>query len=392
MKTRKFIVLFLASVIAGTFFSGCKEYEYESRIKELILKDMKFPSDATTDAQTFRHEDLSNYSISSNSSWCTPKILKDSCQIQVSVGANTSYDQRQAVVTLTDIIDTTQTRTFNVIQAQLDGLQSDTTYFTVSTAGGQVRIPFKTNVSFSVKIDEANADWITWKNGSTTRGLQDTSVVVNVAKNESYEERTGYVYIVSDSDPDLKLTVTIDQKFDAYLSVDTLKLSIDELGGIVKVTVKTNIAYDVNPQDNWISKSSTKEQNDTTFIESLRVEEFTEKKKSRYGYVIIENAAYDDLQQKIKITQTRALYIEEGVSVAVGKSDKISVTNNTGDDDLTWESSNKSVATVKSDGTVTGVAVGTTMITVTSSDGDHTYSVLLTVTEEESGDSSGGNS
>lgn len=67
---------------------------------------------------------------------------------------------------------------------------------------------------------------------------------------------------------------------------------------------------------------------------------------------------------------------------------KVELVNNTGDDDITWESSDVKVATVTSDGNVQGVSEGTATLKVTSSDGEHTYSVKITVTkapEEESG-------
>jgi uncharacterized protein YjdB len=206
-----------------------------------------------------------------------------------------------------------------------------------------------------------------------------------VAKNESGADRTGYAYIFNDYEPTARVKITIDQKFDAKLTVDPMTLTIDELGGIVKVTVKANIDYDVYSQVDWVSKSSTKELSDSTTSESFRVEEFTDRKKSRTGYIIIENAAYDDLQQKIKVTQTRALYIEDAdnISVDMGKTVKLTLTNTTGDDNVTWTSSNKNIATVSADGTVTGVAAGSATITVTSADEEHTYSAKVTVNKVE---------
>lgn len=383
MKTIKIIGLFLASVIAGSCFYGCKEDTYESRIKELILKDMSFPSSASSGVQTFRLEDLSHYKISSNSAWCKAQIKKDSCLIRVNVDENTSYDQRAAVVTLSDVIDTTQTRTFNVTQAQVDALLITEDHYTVATAGGQVTIPVQTNIPYSVDIDDNDADWITLSlpKEAKTRALKDTTVVLNIDENDTYDNRTGHVYVVSGKDPNVKVTITIEQKFEAVLNVDPLVLSVDELGGVVKVTVKTNIAYDVHPQDDWISKSGTKQENDTIFTESFRVEPFTEKKKTRTGYVIIENPAWDDLQKKIKVTQTRSLYIENDVTVSAGSAVKVELVNNTGDDDITWESSDVKVATVTSDGNVQGVSEGKATLKVTSSDGEHTYSVNITVTK-----------
>ena len=81
------------------------------------------------------------------------------------------------------------------------------------------------------------------------------------------------------------------------------------------------------------------------------------------------------------------MYIENDVSVSAGSTVKVELVNNTGDDDITWESSDVKVATVTSDGNVQGVSEGKAILKVTSSDGEHTYSVNITVTkaaEEES--------
>ena len=109
-------------------------------------------------------------------------------------------------------------------------------------------------------------------------------------------------------------------------------------------------------------------------------EPFTEKKKSRTGYVLIENAAWDDKQVTVAITQTRALYIEESeIAVNVGDRLAVELYNATGDDNVTWTSSNEKVATVTKDGTVVGVADGTATVTVTSADGKHTDTVRVIV-------------
>ena len=387
MKAIKLFGLFLASVIVGSSFYGCKKDEYESRINELILKDMFFISDASIDTLKFRHEDLSHYSISSDSSWCHPEILKESSQIVIRVDANEKFDERVTAVKIKDMVDTTKTRSFNVTQDQRDALLIDDpfTHFSVPTAGQDVTVKINSNVTYTVEIDEANKDWIAEKKAASTRGLAESSVILSVAKNESGADRTGYAYIFNDNEPTARVKITIDQKFDAKLTVDPMTLTIDELGGIVKVTVKANIDYDVYSQVDWVSKSSTKELSDSTTSESFRVEEFTDRKKSRTGYIIIENAAYDDLQQKIKVTQTRALYIEDAdnISVDMGKTVKLTLTNTTGDDNVTWTSSNKSFATVSADGTVTGVAAGSATITVTSADEEHTYSAKVTVNKVE---------
>lgn len=55
--------------------------------------------------------------------------------------------------------------------------------------------------------------------------------------------------------------------------------------------------------------------------------------------------------------------------------------NGAADKTVSWKSSDESVATVTANGNVTGVALGTATITVTTNDGGHTASCLVTVTE-----------
>lgn len=186
MKAIKLFGLFLASVIVGSSFYGCKKDEYESRINELILKDMFFISDASIDTLKFRHEDLSHYSISSDSSWCHPEIQKESSQIVIRVDANEKFDERVTAVKIKDMVDTTKTCSFNVIQDQRDALLIDDpyTHFSVPTAGQDVTVKINSNVTYTVEIDEANKDWIAEKKAASTRGLAESSVILSVAKNE----------------------------------------------------------------------------------------------------------------------------------------------------------------------------------------------------------------
>ena len=72
------------------------------------------------------------------------------------------------------------------------------------------------------------------------------------------------------------------------------------------------------------------------------------------------------------------------LSLKKGESGKLTVTVSPSDatnKSVTWKSSNPSVATVSSDGTVKAIAKGTATITVTSSDGKKTATCTVTVTD-----------
>ena len=65
-------------------------------------------------------------------------------------------------------------------------------------------------------------------------------------------------------------------------------------------------------------------------------------------------------------------------SIKVGATTTVSATDNGSSTSATWSSSNDSVATVSTDGTVTGKAAGTATITATCSNGTATVSVTVT--------------
>jgi uncharacterized repeat protein (TIGR02543 family) len=71
-------------------------------------------------------------------------------------------------------------------------------------------------------------------------------------------------------------------------------------------------------------------------------------------------------------------------SILMGNTETLTHTvepSNALNQNVTWESSAPGVATVSNDGTVTAVAAGTAIITVRTTDGDHTASCTVTVTD-----------
>ena len=75
--------LFLVIAILCIGFTSCSDDPYESRINELVIKDVAFPATASSDTQTFRNEDLSNYVAKSSESWCNVSFVQESSQMIV---------------------------------------------------------------------------------------------------------------------------------------------------------------------------------------------------------------------------------------------------------------------------------------------------------------------
>lgn len=91
---------------------------------------------------------------------------------------------------------------------------------------------------------------------------------------------------------------------------------------------------------------------------------------------------------EIEVTYTTGNVAVTGVdipttaSVEVGSTTQLTATispSNATNQNVSWSSGNTSVATVASDGTVTGVSAGTAVITVTTADGNYTDTCTVTV-------------
>ena len=378
MKAIKAFGLFLVITLLGIAVTSCKSDDpYESRISYLAIKDVTFSSDASSDIQTFSNENLSNYEAKSSESWCSVTFVQASCRMIVEAENNETYDERKAVVTITDTKDPTKTRTFNVTQAQKDGLIVDVAEpFIVPTDGGQVSFDVKSNIDYIVYIPREYSDWLS--NASGTRGLETKTVTINVAKNTSQKNRTGYVGIVNSKDNTKVTWVEIDQEFKEVLRVDPLSITVDELRNEISFKVNANIPVDVNTYPDWVQKGTIEETDDDNYIYKMTVMPFEEKKLSRQGTIVFENAAYFK-EVAVTIIQNRLLYIEESeIEVPIGGRFGLTLRNDT-EQEAVWKSDNEKVATVTKDGTVIGVTDGMTTISVTSADGKYKDKVEVQV-------------
>lgn len=383
MKTIKLIGMCILAAVLGMSVQSCSKDDYQSRIKELIINEnnYKFDSDGGSYEKEYRGEDLSCYKITSNADWCKASIDFAKSTMTVIVDENETFDPRTATVTISDIVDGVSKRSFTVSQGQCDAIQTGTNSYKVKTDGGTVSIKVQSNVSYKVDIayDEVAKDWITIPS-SKTRGLVETTVVLEVAKNTSQKDRNAAVRIY-DEKSGVEDRVLITQEFTDYMDIDPIEYEIDERGGIVSVNVKSNADWDcfVNPEDTWAKMQTVKTVSDEIKTQSFTISPFTEKKTKRVTIVSFSN--YFNKEIDVTITQTHYLYFEDSsVELMKGESKTLTPVNEK-KWKLTWSSSDESVATVDENGKVTGVAGGGAVITVTSEDGNHTDQIAVSVQE-----------
>lgn len=391
MKTKKSLGYFLMLAVLGIVLSSCGE-DYESRLPELLIKDMSF--EATTSSQTqsqqFRNEDMSNFSITTNATWCTAKIDYDTSTINVTVNARgmsedtdaDPYSDRSCVVTITDV-RSNNVRSFNVSQKQVDEIKLGQNEYQAQHGGGEVTIELQKNVDYTVVIP-TDATWITENKNAKTRGLEKASVVLTVAPNNSGSYRSAKVSIKSNNDKIVR-EVKISQLFVPSYTIETDKFSIDELAQTIKVNITANFKYEIYPEDEWVSSGGRETVTETEFVQKFDVTAFKEKKDSRettvefYANVKLEEGVYDEIRKTITITQNRTLYIpKDSLHLAVGDSAVVEVTN-TEKRDLVWSSSNEKEFTVDAKGQVKCISNegdGKATITVKSKDGKYSDEII----------------
>ena len=379
MKTVKWLGICLLALLMTAGLGSCGDDEYTSNLRELIIrKELNFKANEQEGelvyTTTFRNEDLSNYLIVSDASWCHVSFDVEKCQMTVAVDENNSYDERVATVTITDVKAPEVSRSFTVTQKQSDVMIISKTVYQVGTEGGGFEIEFEHNVN-DVSVS-SRASWVKCGLKPSTRGLTKSVVVVSVDENDSGAARSAFITISSETVGD-PITCRIDQEFVQKLFFNLVKseYTIDENGGNVNVNAQTNYTeFDIfAPEDSWATLGELKFMSDISVVtQVVQVNPLTQRIPSR-----VTQFYWQD--ETITITQYRKLYINDSeFSLIQQESKTVSVYNPDGEA-VKWSSSDEKVAIVDAQGTVKGVGAGVATITVATADGKHKDSVKVTV-------------
>lgn len=265
----------------------------------------------TTTALNFTSEGGSqNVTFTSSGEW-TAQVLNDRAndwckltpasgaagngQITVTVAANATTDERSASIILKS---GTVQKTIKVTQKQKDALTVTASKFEVAFEGGTVAIEVKANIDFSYVVDGASQSWIKYQ---TTRAMKTSTLVFDIAENDSRDKRQGTVTISSGA---LKEVVTIYQEgAKPTIVISKSEYVIGSEGGSVAVEVKSNVDVSVElPSDvEWLSESTTRAMSTNTYY--FDVAENTGYDQ-RSATIVFTNKA-DNLTEEVMITQTQ---------------------------------------------------------------------------------------
>ena len=308
--------------------------------------------------------------------------------VVLSVKENTSYQDREAVVTIANK-EAGVSVGISIRQPFATVFKVDNNAFEVPMKGGTVTANVESNVSYDVKIP-SDCNWITQVGSSRTRGTRSSVVVLRVDENKSGSDRSAVVTI-GNSSAGVSSGITITQPFTTSFKVDETPLEVDELGGTLGVNVAANVSVDVKPQVNWLKAGGKTDIGDGYWTQQIVVSPFTSKTAQRNGSVRFLYAAGNQ-SFTVAVTQNRTLYIAESdiTLTKKGQTQALTLTNSKAAA-VKWSSSNTAVATVSSTGTVTAVANGKAVITVMSTaNSQYTDKVNIVVNIPSSSSPSGG--
>ncbi len=244
-------------------------------------------------------EDKSWISVQSNTQ--TKALVAD--KIVLAIEQNSTYDNREASVTIKQT-NGSLCETVTIKQSQTNGLFVTTPEYNLSNEKHTLTVEVSTNVEFDVKPE---ADWVRYVQ---TKGLNSKQIVLEVAENETYDQREAKV-IVKQKNGDLSGTIAIKQgeKFGLFLSQTEFDLSNDAHS--IDVEVKANVDYDIiipSECKDWVKLMKTKSLNTKNCTFSISKNETYDAREGSITFKQKNGALSGTVS--IKQAQTDAIIVE----------------------------------------------------------------------------------
>ncbi len=376
---KKVIFAILITFIGFLSFTSCE------KAPEITLSS---PGSIEVSAQggtsTITFTTNTDWAVRSSDSWVSVSpssgtVTEDGIvTIKVSCTANTTYEDRSAVVTIS-AEDITQTVT--VHQPANLGIIVPKKLYEI-TGKATIEVEVQSNVQYEVSISD---DWITQ---TGTKGLVSDKLMFDVKDNDTYDARSASIVIkaLKGEVPEEVVAVKQTQK-DAIL-IDKASYEMPYGGGEIQVNVKANVGFDVKPDVDWIHYMETKALSTSTV--RLVIDE-NKTFSSREGRVLISqqngSLSYEiSVKQAGRIAVTSVSLNRTELTLEMGATETLVATvkpDNASDKSVSWSSSNASIAVVEN-GRVTGISIGTATITARAGDKQATCTVTCVLPREGS--------
>lgn len=178
--------------------------------------------------------------------------------VVVRCDANTTYDDRSAVVT---ILMEGLTQSISVRQPANPGVFVPKTTYDLTSGPQTIEVEVQKNINYTVEIEESCKSWI--KKGDT-KSLTSEKISFVIAENTTYDARKGTITIIPFTGPEQKVTINQDAK--PGIEVAYSKYTVNPEGGSLEISVKTNVEFDVTTNTDWIHYVQTKALSNKTIV------------------------------------------------------------------------------------------------------------------------------
>lgn len=245
--------------------------------------------------------------------------------------------------------------------------------YNISSAAQELSIHISSNFDYAVEMP--NVEWLK-EVTDKTRGISTHTLILSVAENKSYDGRSAKLRVF-DRNSDISEEVIINQSQKNELSIDKKEHEFDENGGSFSVETNSNVDYKVSINCSWITETTGKTRGLTKSIHYFNVSAISDDSDREGVITFIDSKT--GISEKVQVKQKRTIFFDNNsLSIMEGSEKKISLTNRT-NQEITWSSSNPSIASVDSKGNVKAVSKGKTTITATTMDGLHICKCEITV-------------
>ena len=328
---------------------------------------------------------------------CLVTVTKSTNTTATLVSNNTVTNTNTAVTFSTSSFTATGIAVSEVTGSNIYGTTDGSFKFASNKNSGSITVTFSAatlirGVSINAEGIDSNASVKVATSANSTGGS------VTLTSTSAYADYT-YDAFTSDTVESTSITISSAAKNRFYLASITLTVGVLEpvYATGIKLTGTSNIGIGETTSLGVTYTPSNTNQKDITFTSSNTavatvsndglVTGVAEGNATITATVATESssvsATFDITVSKIAVTGISISAAK--TSIVIGGTSNISATiapSNATDRSVSWKSSNTSVATV-SDGVVTGVAAGTTIITATTTDGGYSDTVSIEVTEEQ---------
>jgi len=166
---------------------------------------------------------------------------------------------------------------------------------------------------------------------------------------------------------------------EGVIGVSETAFEFEEDGGEAQFSLSHNMTFSIESDAEWLSVSEADSKALTTDYFIVSAAPMTGSFEDRSARVVFRSLE-NEMTAEITVTQRLLFAINESsVALLEGETTQLSLINRLPVQEVSWSSSDESIATVDADGLVTAVAKGNAVITAASADGKHSKNCSIEV-------------